>query len=1139
MLMAQLLYNKAKILRFLSLLGLISLMAGCTASIDYQAFDLDPNQVINYGQRVKLESAKTADAAWLYGKLQVGDSTAGSKAVLEAELQKIIDSKIELLKLFDPSLLVILDGIINGIPPLISQATNVAGALQLAAYIAPLVGDSDILRTQLFQLRQELASASYSQFNPIAENLITSFERLYKTSVMMSLVIPQKKASKQLSIIELTVNKLEDNLQLVDPMYQNSAQLILTSIRNSLLATRNYVAMMTKQNKIGTNLINSVGALTTEITRIKKGYVDKITDPSSQAEADQKREAAKKAGEELKKTVDDFSESIKTSNDQNLSNLLNEAFAGDVLVMLGDVNLITETRLMNLMRLLSVNPVVIVKTQDDGLLLAEALASAVVNGIAPDYDLGDVANVVGLDVYKLIKAKNDFGMSAVEFNQYLISRAQAMRKQFAQNSGQKTVFVVYDDPLMDVGADVTGMIAEFSQDGNKVLVVTNDPNKLTKYAPFAFDSMDMDSSYLVATELIKADKAKPIDPSMVAEPLVKIAFGSGKPVKLSDLSTLVKDTVARLQIPNVTADIVKDKVIDALAAKGIDTSWVRNSTILFDSLGATKTNLSSRRDYYVQAGRVGGGVDFLVQRQMRELIKGVEDKQARSKQFLYDFLAYNNQLMDIKRQLNLSAKVSEYNNAIEVAKKNALGTLDSMKSLLNSELCWFKPYRDYGDYRYDGGHKAFKEIVLEKQFLPDLAKDPMSLFDKTEGKVTISEATLSAPEKAAIGLNCFLTGPGIKVEKQNNQSALLAKVDSINQRIVKLIDDAKGLSTPMQLQPDIVVDNLKTLKERMKKESSPGKANEHYWKVYISQPELPHGLDVSSITTPFPTSYGEDFDIQNYMLPYPYGRAKIFPNYTKTDKPDHFFAVYSKTENSEGIYNHNDFNLAPNSYKKIWTVGRVYGLAFQRAGASTLNLENVVKDTPAPWSPTYGQFRSFNLRIWAWFLSRIVGNITDGIPVADELYKTPPGGVFIELLFAETNKFLDQANRYLIATYALEVLNEYKEMTELLYTLPTEDIKSFLNAGTDLSKFFNRIESIMKERENIDSIRNGNVNDWINEFFPAEVIDAIPADENDVLKSPTPLDTRLNSIWSGLSASALKIEEMIGKIVSVLALLEP
>jgi hypothetical protein len=204
---------------------------------------------------------------------------------------------------------------------------------------------------------------------------------------------------------------------------------------------------------------------------------------------------------------------------------------------------------------------------------------------------------------------------------------------------------------------------------------------------------------------------------------------------------------------------------------------------------------------------------------------------------------------------------------------------------------------------------------------------------------------------------------------------------------------------------------------------------------------------------------------------------------------------------------------------------------------------------PAPVAyPTKDEFELLNKRLWAWFLSRISGKITDGIPYHVDLYQLQ-GGIdyfdddhaFIEVIFKKTGAFLKSADRHLVVERAITVINAYKDMMDLIYkTLSADDFNEFLNQvpASNLSTFFNKIPQIFSDKHNIAQITAGTtllrLNAWKDELFPLEITRELhSAGGAAAFNRPGPgllpplagIDAKLAPIWHDLVNLAQTIDE--------------
>ncbi len=605
----------------LELLSVSLLVTGCKSGLVVEELPLDQSDVINYG--VKVINNDTAIEAKIYGQLMPGGSSERSEIVLVGEQRDISQCVLRLRHLpSEYAFSSAQEGYYNtwvddfhtkfsSLALAMAQARSSATAAQsLSSFLEPELKTGGLLKTRIRDGRSYVPESVKSAFDRIANDCVRGYQRVYQIALVLPQSLVQQDCVKQLSKVEVALNKLANNAKtkrvISNLTALNNALNAVTDATTRAKGVRAFVDGITQRVKVAVKLSNAVTELQNALVTVNNDYVNRA-EATMKPEADTLTREAINAANALATIATNYSAGIENLKDAKadpeLSALNTLAFSGDVSIVLGDFTLDRETDVNALTRLLGESQVVVLKQDPSSKLLAEALASAVVHNVAPGFGLPDVDNVVGPSNENIIKAKADLGMSDDDFKRYCQTRAELIRRDQSKEGNYKNVFVIFAEPLMTEGADVSAMIDEFIGDKGKVLVIATDTTPYQgKGKLFQAGNLDMMAGILTGTAVLQ-EMRLPAPVQEVSEKVVRIALGLRSSFTLADIGPLMKDTGLRLQsLTNPSSSDVDSQIIETMADHQVPSYLVTNSKILSDSLIVVRANLARNRYFYVQQG---------------------------------------------------------------------------------------------------------------------------------------------------------------------------------------------------------------------------------------------------------------------------------------------------------------------------------------------------------------------------------------------------------------------------------------------------------------------------------------------------------------------------------------------------------
>lgn len=628
---------------FISILaGCLVGIIGCKSGFDPAALNLDPQDVILYGNQVKAGKVPAADVA--FGQLMPGDSAERGKVTLGHELSSLYSDFAKFRALpkaysFDAAQTDALANWADGLekkiaaevaPTLSLVAKNAEAASNLARVLVNYLKTDGSLESAIKDGEQNIPPDAKSDFASIAKSFTDNLGRIFQISLVAAQTLMQKDASGELTEIKKDLGTLLSNLEnlpLITGLNQRDrAKSVVRFAIDREKSVRTFVELMSSKEKIGADLETAVAELTAALVRVNNGYVA-LVEPTFNAEAKDLYEKATNAAKALKKIVDDYPtmESLKNpaAGDIKIAGLVDRAFTGDIPVILSHANIERPTDVNELARLLSGSTDVVIMREDaSSLPLIRALSASVVYEVARQVGLASVDNVVGPNHDRLNKTKADFGMSNEDFLAYVKSRAHKISAETSKEGKYKNIFVVFADHFA-AGADVVGMIDEFAKNG-KVIVITAEPSKF-KGSLFVPRGLNLAEGIMVANATLGKEAIK-VSPISISDPVVRVLGGLGH-MTLASLPTVVEDTAARIaRFQNPTKTDILNSALNALAVHNVPTNLVATSNVLHDPLPIMQDYLDRDRSHYIREGSGRGEGAVLADIRREENIKKHEAK---------------------------------------------------------------------------------------------------------------------------------------------------------------------------------------------------------------------------------------------------------------------------------------------------------------------------------------------------------------------------------------------------------------------------------------------------------------------------------------------------------------------------------
>lgn len=1213
---------------------LLTKITGCSSGIDFSALPLDDDQVINYGSDVR--NSFVQPEVILYGKLAPGGVSERSSNALTQGLVDIQYELGNLLALsknpsFDATqsdnyaawLDSLKQDVQVNLSPLVQQSQNSPrGVKDLALTVEGYVKTGGKLATQLDEGKKLVPQAAHSAFDSGYKKLSDTFQRFYQAAVITAQSLIESDILSSLQKLEGALIKMEDNLKvgiIPNLAQQSQAKGGILKAKVKARAVRTYADGINQRSPVYGVLSKETNELAVAVSELERLYV-KASSLKANAKVSAKGlyDIADSAAKSIDSKVVELAnvENLKrpVGGDVKLETLVDQAFSSDLPVVLGDVTITQPTDLNRLMKVLATSDRVNLLEDPSSRLLIQALASAVVSGSAAQFGLGGIDNVVGPDHGVINRLAGDLDMSDEDYNAFILGRAQKIRSETTAKGQRKNIFAVFADRFRQ-GADVKGMVDEFLKDGGRVIVITKTPASYgAGNATFAAKGLSMPEGMLLANAIIRSeDKQLRVAPSRISEPLIKLfaALGPVGGMSLANMRPMVTGVMSRITSQDPDSAAIDDAVDGELSERSVDVRLARSSGVLSQPLAVVQANLRKDRRFYAR-GEMGGGGDFgLRARQQEEIHRlssrlNMTDLRDRMESHVRDYKReLKSKVMDVVGPI---ITVGEYQREMESARNFAYYTLTSMKELTSydkhPDICRFSSQNELpGAVKgaYDGGYKSFHDKnVAEAAYNFDKLKNPMQFFDiYDDGTVRLKEE-LSGDEQAAVSMNCFLTAPGsAKLNEEPNKKydgeyVLKEKISEIEQEVQRVVDEAMDLSQKFYAPPGrlnelaAAVDELASRLAPNHWDDTTGSymANDRYWKVGISlyddavtdgsantQPELGQQFDIMSYLYGFPSNVDRTTEKGQILLPI----AKK-PDGASVPTPRSLLARPANSP-SGSTKDWTDWYSSVRAWDFGTTAYKEYTLSYMTvygylANNAILKALVGVPPNPSPPAehPTKEQYQTLNLRIWAWFLSRLAGPIdqltdkagNDVLYEPDWLYGSqpippsiPPSSplvdvdpfnedtVFIDRIFKRTKELIRHTSRYLVAAYAEQILEEYREMLARLYSLDGDDFEAFMSQDPTASRyvaFFRAMEKVLADRANIDMIMSATdhsgLNSWEDAFIPpAEIVDVLPfgGDPSALFKSgdaaPTADgDDKLVPIWSSLKSSAQRIVELMLKM---------
>lgn len=729
-------------------------LSGCRPGIDYAALPLNPNDFVDYGDRVKNQQIPPGPFAYGLagsGVQEGGLSNLNQELVKAAEALKIIKdlpakttfntSQFDELNKF----IVQVETIINEniTPKVHNVALSASSAIEFSIEIEKIIKNKGIIPSLLDTLRNDIPSPVLGQFENAGKSLKASFEKMYQLGTLYSQAIMQKRANSLIHNLKKSLVELQDFARervVFDSTSQShDAHLSLVASISKTDELSKFTALMTTKDKVKKGLIESIQELKSSlvgISGLKARFIDKVM-KAYRTSAMASFEEAKKNFEALEFVINDYDESPKSKTDEALQSLNQGAFNGQVSAVLESVTPSEETDLVRFMRVLGQHKVLGLHADDASEAFIQSLAVALVHRVAENYGV-HIDNLYSLNHVKLNETKASFGMNDKAWADYLKGISKKIFETQTNNNQRAHLFVLFADQFSP-GASIADLVDIFKQGRSRVIVVSHRPMDFKAEETYRSSGLDLISAREIASAIVHAQNPKLNAPGL-PESLVKPMFAfKAAPEKfnLISLEMIVRDVLARLSGKNdPSISEVNLAIVQALGAskEAYDTNSITNSSIFVDTLKTVLENVTRDSAYYYKEskGLKGafreGELEKLAEiRKLEEtrieIMRKEEAKQAR-RTIRARIKDNQRRLIEIQQDLDPSPALS----IARTSRRNLIAEITSLMELYRRKIDLLYElsvaHRELFEKAPDNDFKAFfdkiKEIVGQKSYFANL-----------------------------------------------------------------------------------------------------------------------------------------------------------------------------------------------------------------------------------------------------------------------------------------------------------------------------------------------------------------------------------------------------------------------------------
>jgi hypothetical protein len=426
-----------------------------------------------------------------------------------------------------------------------------------------------------------------------SEKLKRLFEQLYKQSVVFAQTVPQESALEQIALIN---HALEDMHTFFEKNPSGTqAERSIKNAETKLSKLRKSIEIMTQKTLVHPSLLPSLADLNSALDQLKNHFVNKV----AKSYINQLYNDMRKASGQLLSVVNSYAHNEKfKAAPRELMPLIEEAFSGS-LVLATSLALDLQFKrndLIKLIDLLKENSIVGLKRAEDSRELMKALGFAVGQKIAAKEGL-TLSGVVGINDRSLNKVKYDFGLTASEFNAYIITRAQKTFAYYSAKADFPYIYVIFADELSS-DVDVKKVIQAYVQSTDKVIVVANKPEDYSAVS-YVAEGLSLSSAFYVARAVVKARYPEIVDVDTKIVPLIKIFYGLSTPGKMNlvSLPLAVEELILKI-IQNTDPVKAAIEVLGAMKDP-IPVHLVKRSGIVSDSLRTIQQEMNKDPTFYL------------------------------------------------------------------------------------------------------------------------------------------------------------------------------------------------------------------------------------------------------------------------------------------------------------------------------------------------------------------------------------------------------------------------------------------------------------------------------------------------------------------------------------------------------------
>lgn len=746
-------WDMAKFKNNFVLMFLFWFLSGCHPGIDYAALPLNPNDFVDYGDRVKNKKIPPGPLAYglvKRGVLESGISHFNEELVSIAQALETIrnlpsktifnSSQVGELNKFIFELQKIIDERIK--PKVLNATLSASSAVELSIEIEKNITHKGIVPSLCDTVRQDIPQPVLGQFDIAQKSLKVAFERMYQLSVLYSQALVQEKANKLINRLKILLGQLQESarehVMFVKHSQAHDANLALLATSGKAEALSRFASLMTTKDKVKKGLIESIGELKTSlfgVNGLKTRFIDKVM-KAYHTSALASFEQTQKAFEELEFVINDYDESPKSSA-ESLQNLNDGAFSGQVSAVLESVSPSEDTDLVRFMRLLSQHKVMGLRADEASEAFIQSLAVALVHRIAENYGV-HIDNVYGLNFVKLNETKASFKMSETAWADYLKGICRKIFDTQTNNNQFAHLFVLFADQFAP-GAPITDLVDIFSQGKSRVIVVAHRPMDFNAEETYRSSGLDLISALEVCTALVRAHNPK-LNAPVLAESLVKPMFAfKAAPEKFNLVSVeiILRDVLARLSGKNDPSILdVNEAIVHALGAskEAYDVNLITNSSVLVDTLKTVEEKIKEDSAYYFKesrglkgAFREGEHKRFAEIRKLQEvsidILRREEAKQIR-KNIRAQIKDSRQRLREIQEDLDPNPALS----IVRTARRNLISEIDKLLRLYgrkidllyNLSIAEQEIFENAPDNHFKAYFKKIKEIIGQKNYFQNL-----------------------------------------------------------------------------------------------------------------------------------------------------------------------------------------------------------------------------------------------------------------------------------------------------------------------------------------------------------------------------------------------------------------------------------